>query len=155
MPISSPLEGSAPVDVDHRTMRPPFLRLVRPLGIGGTSLWDFRLGQPNVTHLELDVMHSLEHCLNAWFTEHTPEVVYQVAPLGCQTGLYLVCEGTCEFSDVSQALLKALRGTLTLDSVPMANELDCGWARMHNLAGVQSVATFVLSRAGELVDVDR
>lgn len=154
MPTISPSGGAFPVDIDHRSMRPPFLRKVRPLGpTGDITLWDFRIGQPNVTHLELDVVHSLEHCLNAWFAGNVPDTVYQVAPLGCQTGFYLVCSAA-PYAEIVEALVGALKGCIELDGVPMANELDCGWARMHSLQGAKSAAAFVLSRVDELAEVD-
>jgi S-ribosylhomocysteine lyase len=134
--------------IDHRDMTPPSLRITssRPAGdTGSVTVWDLRIAQPNVAAVEMPTVHSLEHFLGSILPAETDYVV-NVAPMGCQTGFYVVTAGMTDFATLAADLGAALRAILQADAVPLANTRECGWARNHDLAGAQAVAAWLLSR---------
>lgn len=136
-------------DIDHRTMTPPSLRVTRtmPVGVDDTLYtWDFRLAQPNVSHVAMPVIHSLEHFLGSDLPARDPRVA-AVAPMGCQTGFYVVALNLSEIEDMARLLAASLTAIGASTEVPLANEADCGWALNHSLPGVQALASWLLSRA--------
>ena len=136
-------------DIDHRTMTPPSLRVVksRDLDAGDTlRIWDFRIAQPNVSHVSMPVVHSIEHFLGSYFAEHEPRVV-AVAPMGCQTGFYIVTLNVGTLPEISRLIVVALSAIETAVEVPLANVTDCGWAENHSLPGAQALASWLLSRS--------
>ncbi|WP_217617370.1 S-ribosylhomocysteine lyase, partial [Cellulomonas sp. GbtcB1] len=56
------------------------------------SKYDIRYAQPNKTHLEMAVVHSLEHLFAEHSGNHSDRVI-DFSPLGCQTGFYLILQG--------------------------------------------------------------
>lgn len=136
-------------DMDHRDMTPPFLRITRSLSIGaGETLytWDLRLAQPNVSHIAMPVIHSFEHFLGSDLPTRDARVV-AVAPMGCQTGFYIVTRNIGDISVMSRLLIATLGAIATATEVPLANVIDCGWALNHSLPGVQSLSAWLLARA--------
>jgi S-ribosylhomocysteine lyase len=136
-------------DIDHRLMTPPCLRVSHELeGLSGiTCVWDLRVGQPNVSHLEMSVMHSLEHFLAAILRAASDQVV-AVAPMGCQTGFYIVTI-SLRREEVVDLLTAALERIIDAEEVPMANNQQCGWAENHSLVGAKEVAMWLLQHSGD------
>lgn len=97
-------------DIDHRTMTPPSLRITRHMsGPAGDQvfIWDLRLAQPNVSHVGMPVVHSFEHFLGTYLREMADYVVL-AAPMGCQTGFYIVTMGMNDFDTLKQLIISAL-----------------------------------------------
>lgn len=135
-------------DTDHRTMTPPSLRITcRMSGLAGDQIviWDLRLAQPNVSHIGMPVIHSLEHFLGTYLREMA-DYVALAAPMGCQTGFYIVTVGMDDFDTLKQLIASALEEVLVAAEVPLANVEQCGWAENHTLSGVQSLARWLLDR---------
>ena len=138
-------------DLDHRFMTPPFLRMTsRRRGADGTDIyvWDLRVGQPNVSHVAMNVVHSLEHFLGSQLRAASNDII-AVAPMGCQTGFYIVTCGAAGQEDLAALLSNALQAVLDATEVPLANPVQCGWAENHSLAGAKEVAGWLLRRRSE------
>jgi S-ribosylhomocysteine lyase len=134
-------------DLDHRFMRPPFLRVAQCVEHNGVSIyqWDLRLAQPNVSHLELATVHSLEHFLGVSLRQLNPQIV-TVAPMGCITGFYITAIDIGEFEEMAALVAAALRDIERAAAVPLADVVHCGWAQNHHLIGAKNVAAWLLDR---------
>lgn len=137
-------------NLDHRAVSAPYIRLAdrKTLPHGDQiSKYDVRFAQPNVNHLEMDTVHSLEHL----FAEHSrnhSDAVLDFSPMGCQTGFYLMLVGAPADETVFDLVETTLGDILQATEVPAANEIQCGWGANHTLTGAQAAAaTFLQARA--------
>lgn len=133
-------------DLDHRFMKPPFLRITehRTSETGGRSiLWDLRIAQPNVSHMDTATVHSFEHFLGTYLRESS-EKVLNVGPMGCQTGFYIVTVDLEDHAEMTKLLVEVLERVGTATEVPLANNVECGWAEHHSLVGAQELAAWLL-----------
>jgi S-ribosylhomocysteine lyase len=149
-------------DLDHRYVTPPYLRITsHGGGTGGDAvyLWDLRIAQPNATSVPTPSIHSLEHFLNRYFRESTTytgdERVFLAAPMGCQTGFYIVSIGIADYVEMSGMLAEALESVAEATAVPLANPVQCGWAEHHSLSGAKELAAWLLRRRPEWHDAGR
>src|SRR5690242_682497 len=97
-------------DIDHRFMTPPSLRIAEQrAGSAGDQVfvWDLRIAQPNVSNVAMPVVHSLEHFLGSYLKGATGSVA-TVAPMGCQTGFYIVTVNIGTFDEMASLLEQAL-----------------------------------------------
>lgn len=138
-------------NLDHRTVVAPYLRLadLKELPHGDViSKFDVRFTQPNVAHLEMDTVHSLEHLFAEHSRNHSDRVL-DFSPMGCQTGFYLMLEGRWSTEEVADLVAATLTDVLGATKVPAANEVQCGWGANHTLTGAQEAArTFLAARDG-------
>lgn len=139
-------------ELDHRRLKAPHVKL-RALTTGekgdGVYSVDLRIHRPNVEYLSTTAMHSFEHFLLAGFRKYMPENFISVAPMGCQTGFYLILlnEGNAErICDVYEDILNDI---LVATEVPYANIRDCGHYENHSLEQAQDVARKVLDSKSE------
>ncbi|MFM6967859.1 MAG: S-ribosylhomocysteine lyase [Microbacteriaceae bacterium] len=137
-------------NLDHRTVSAPYIRLadrkVLPHG-DVISKFDVRFTQPNVAHLDMPAIHSLEH-LFAEKSRNFSSQVIDFSPMGCQTGFYLILQGDHEFADVAHLVEATLNDILDATEVPAANEVQCGWGANHTLDGAKAAAReFLAQRA--------
>lgn len=139
-------------ELDHRRLKAPHVKL-RALTTGekgdGVYSVDLRIHRPNVEYLSTTAMHSFEHFLLAGFRKYMPENFISVAPMGCQTGFYLILlnEGNAErICDVYEGILNDI---LVATEVPYANIRDCGHYENHSLEQAQEVARKVLDSRSE------
>lgn len=137
-------------NLDHRAVRAPYVRVADSKTLPGGDVltkFDLRFSQPNVDHLPMPVVHSLEHLMAEHLRNHTDAVV-DVSPMGCQTGFYALLLDTEQ--EAFLPLLEAtLRDVLAATEVPAANEVQCGWGASHDLAGAQEAARGFLEHRGE------
>lgn len=143
-------DRSGPVDVDHRLVVAPYLRIVEQRMESATQLtqWDLRVTQPNVTRMSTAGAHSLEHCLGVHLREETPKVL-NVGPMGCLTGFYITTVHLGGFDEMADALEQALRTTTTITAVPLANDRQCGWAVDHSAEEAVHLASELLAARAE------
>ncbi len=120
---------------------------------GGDMLvkYDVRFTQPNVAHLEMPAVHSIEHLTAELMRNHTDRLV-DFSPMGCQTGFYALVLGV-ETEDFLPLLEQTFRDILSATSVPAANEVQCGWGAHHSLEGAQEAVRDFLSHRAEWEDV--
>lgn len=144
-------------NLDHRTVAAPYIRLAdrKTLPHGDViSKYDVRFTQPNVAHLEMDAVHSLEHL----FAEHSrnhSDAVLDFSPMGCQTGFYLMLAGVPSDDEVRELVEATLRDVVDATEVPAANEVQCGWGAHHTLDGAKAAATEFLAHRDEWAQVTR
>lgn len=134
-------------NLDHRTVAAPYVRVAdRKVLPGGDTLikYDVRLTQPNKAHLEMDVVHSLEHLTAELMRNHTDALI-DFSPMGCQTGFYALMLGV-EYDDFLPLLELSLNDILLATEVPAANEVQCGWGAHHTLEGAQEAARVFLAK---------
>lgn len=133
-------------DIDHRFMTPPSLRIQhthRTPGGDDVYIWDLRVAQPNLSNMAMPVVHSLEHFLATYLREASENVV-AVAPMGCQTGFYIVVIGLGDFDAISALLAGALNRIRSARQIPLADPIHCGWAENHTLVGAREAAGWLL-----------
>ncbi len=138
-------------NLDHRTVAAPYVRLAdrKVLPHGDVVVkYDVRFTQPNRAHLEMPVVHSLEHLVAELARNHSDRVV-DFSPMGCQTGFYLILEGDWAYDDVLALVAATLADVLVATQVPAANEVQCGWGAHHTLTGAQAAAREFLDHRAE------
>ena len=126
-------------NLDHTKVAAPYLRVAdrKTLPAGDVIVkFDVRFAQPNVDHLEMPVIHSIEHLFAEKSRDHSSRVL-DFSPMGCQTGFYLIVEGehTTEVLDA--------------DEVPAANTVQCGWGASHTLDGAKAAVRAFLAKRDE------
>jgi S-ribosylhomocysteine lyase len=136
-------------NLDHRTVAAPYVRVADTKRLPGGDVltkYDVRFCQPNVAHLEMPVVHSLEHTFAEHVRNHSGDVI-DFSPMGCQTGFYLILQGEWAYDDVLALVEDTLTDITTATEVPAANEVQCGWGANHTLEGAQEAArTFLGAR---------
>lgn len=135
-------------NLDHRLVAAPYVRIAERKRLpGGDELikYDIRFAQPNVEHLEMPVVHSIEHLVAELMREHTDRLV-DFSPMGCQTGFYAITLGL-ESAEFLPLLERSLDEVLAAEEVPAANEVQCGWGASHSLTGAKrAVRAFLDAR---------
>jgi len=134
------------LDLDHRHMTPPSLALVdqRPTPAGDSvALWHLRVAQPNIAHIPPAVVHSFEHFLIYLMAEEQGPVI-AAAPMGCQTGYYILAVNLGDFDGMAAILAEALLRITKATAVPCATTKECGWAENHSLSGAKDLAAWLL-----------
>jgi S-ribosylhomocysteine lyase len=142
-------------NLDHRTVKAPYVRLAdrKVLPHGDVLVkYDIRFTQPNVAHLEMDTVHSIEHLFAEKSRNHSDKVV-DFSPMGCQTGFYLILSGEWAYDDVLDLVEATLGDILEATEVPAANEVQCGWGAHHTLSGAQDAARGFLAQRDEWAQV--
>ncbi|ASN39489.1 MAG: S-ribosylhomocysteine lyase [Paeniglutamicibacter terrestris] len=137
-------------NLDHRTVAAPYVRVadrkVLPQGDVITK-YDVRFTQPNVAHLEMKAIHSLEHLFAEASRNHSGAVI-DFSPMGCQTGYYLILQGEPDVAAAAALIEATLSDVLLATEVPAANEVQCGWGANHSLEDAQAAArAFLAQRA--------
>ncbi len=135
-------------EVDHRNVKAPYVRLSSySIGERGDVVYfyDLRVSQPNTTYLSTTELHSLEHLFLAGFRKYLPENFICVAPMGCQTGLYLVLLNEGRADRVLGVYEAILNDILDASAVPYADIKECGHWQDHDLARAQALARQLLN----------
>ena len=101
-------------NLDHTAVAAPYIRIAdrKELPAGDVLVkYDLRFCQPNTEHLEMPVVHSLEHTMAENFRNHADYIV-DFSPMGCQTGFYLIVVGDHEQAEVEQLVADTLADVL-------------------------------------------
>ena len=136
--------------LDHRLVKAPFVRIAhREVLPGGDEIikYDVRFKQPNVAHLEMPTVHSLEHAVAEHMRNHTDKLI-DFSPMGCQTGFYALTLGLGP-EEFMAVLEQTLVDVVHMTEVPAANEVQCGCGANHSLEGAQQAAKEMLEHRGE------
>lgn len=138
-------------NLDHRSVQAPYIRVadkkVLPHGDVITK-YDVRFTQPNVAHLEMKAIHSLEHLFAENSRNHSSSVI-DFSPMGCQTGYYLILNGEPALPAVMELVESTLNDVLKAEEVPAANEVQCGWGANHSLEAAKQAASDFLAKRSE------
>lgn len=137
-------------NLDHRTVSAPYVRVAdrKELPHGDViTKYDVRFTQPNVAHLDMKAIHSLEHLFAEASRNHSTSVI-DFSPMGCQTGYYLILQGEPDVPATAQLIEATLTDVLQAVEVPAANVVQCGWGENHSLAEAKHAAqAFLAQRA--------
>ncbi|RYG71657.1 S-ribosylhomocysteine lyase [Lentibacillus lipolyticus] len=138
-------------NLDHTKVQAPYVRLVGvTTGTNGDKVYkyDIRFKQPNIAHMDMPGLHSIEHLMAENIRNHLDNVL-DIGPMGCQTGFYLAILNNDSYDDVVVALEKTLNDVLEAEEVPACNKVQCGWAANHSLEGAQAIAKEMLAGKNE------
>ncbi|WAA13321.1 S-ribosylhomocysteine lyase [Fervidibacillus halotolerans] len=138
-------------NLDHRKVKAPYVRLVTVTeGKRGDKIYkyDVRFCQPNKEHMEMPTVHSLEHLMAELIRNHH-ESIFDVSPMGCQTGFYISVINDGDYDRFLHVLEKTLEDILQAKEVPAENEIQCGWAASHDLNGAKEMARKMLEKKSE------
>ena len=136
-------------ELDHQQLKPPYIRLNSHTAgdLGDTVFsFDLRVAKPNKNFLTTQVLHSMEHLLLAGFRKYLGKKFISVAPMGCQTGFYLILLNEGSADKVCHIYESILNDILSADSVPYASLDSCGQAIHHDLEGSQKLAQELLEQ---------
>ena len=138
-------------NLDHRLVSAPYVRVAdrKQLSHGDViTKYDVRFTQPNVAHLEMKAIHSLEHLFAEYSRSHSADVL-DFSPMGCQTGYYLMLQGAASTPEVLVLIEATLTDILDATEVPAANEVQCGWGANHSLSAAKDAARAFLQQRSE------
>lgn len=142
-------------NLDHTKVKAPYIRLAGVTkGEQGDEIYkyDLRLKQPNKKHMDMPSIHSLEHLMAELSRNHSDKIV-DISPMGCQTGYYLSVINDDDYDAILQLVENVLEDVLVAKEVPACNEMQCGWAASHSLAGAQQLAKDMLAKRDEWHEV--
>ncbi|WAA11028.1 S-ribosylhomocysteine lyase [Fervidibacillus albus] len=138
-------------NLDHTKVVAPYVRLVTVAeGERGDKIYkyDVRFCQPNKEYMEMPTVHSLEHLMAEMIRNHH-ETIFDVSPMGCQTGFYISVINDGDYDRFVEVLAKTLEDILNAKNVPADNEIQCGRASSHNLQGAKEMARKMLQKKAE------
>ena len=133
-------------EVDHNLVLPPYIRMIKYTA-GDQDIvysYDFRLAKPNKEVIDQKILHSMEHIFLYWLTNNLRENFVGVAPMGCQTGLYLHIMNEGMANKMCEIYEKILRFIKELNTVPYANDTQCGNFKNHDLDATKKLADSIL-----------
>lgn len=142
--------------LDHRLVKAPYIRITScTKGTHGdvVCLYDLRFTQPNTEYLSVKQLHSIEHALLFGFRKYLPDTFINVAPMGCQTGCYLVLINEPDVQHVAKIYEQILLDILQANEVPYANIRDCGQYLMHSINEAQVLAKKLLNHRQTWLEV--
>lgn len=142
-------------NLDHRSVDAPYVRVadVKHLPKGDVlTKYDVRFCQPNKEHLEMAIMHSIEHTFAELSRNHSDAVI-DFSPMGCQTGFYLIMAGEPDDEDVRELIAQTFSDLLDATEVPAANEVQCGWGASHSLEGAKTAVRAMLDKRSSWAQV--
>ncbi len=135
-------------DIDHHLIHAPSIRLISATQ-GDKGDWvyalDLRITPPNQQFLSPQLMHSFEHLLLAGCRKHFGKHFISVAPMGCQTGFYLILLNEGRVNTICAVYEAILQDILSAKVVPYANPKQCGQAVYHDLEAAHDLARHLLS----------
>ncbi|MGG5252630.1 S-ribosylhomocysteine lyase [Neobacillus sp. SM06] len=133
-------------ELDHNAVKAPYVRHcgVHKVGSDGVvNKFDLRFCQPNKEAMEPAALHALEHLLAYTIRKHADQYdhfdIIDISPMGCQTGFYLVVSGEPTVDEIIELLENTMKDALEMNEVPAANEVQCGQAALHDLAGAKEL----------------
>lgn len=137
--------------LDHTKVKAPYVRLAGvSTGQHGDKIYkyDVRFCQPNKEHMDMPALHSLEHLMAELIRNHHPSI-FDVSPMGCQTGFYISIINDGDYEAFLKLLEKTLIDVLNAEEVPACNEVQCGFAASHSLEGAKKLAKKMLDHKDE------
>ena len=143
-------------NLDHRAVRAPFVRIadVKRLPHGDVlTKYDVRFCQPNVEHLDMPAVHSIEHSFAEYARNHS-DVVIDFSPMGCQTGFYLLLASEPDIDGAITLISTTFQDILRATEVPAANDVQCGRGAHHSLEAAQRAVHSMLEQREVWKDVE-
>ena len=141
-------KGVESFTLDHTKVKAPFVRKCSVYtGEKGdiVSKFDIRFTQPNVSEMQSEGIHTLEHLMATYLREYTDKII-DLSPMGCRTGFYLTMWGEPDPSFIAEIVLKSLKEVTESKEIPAENPIQCGNYRLHNLKLAKEYANDVLKK---------
>ena len=130
----------------HTKVKAPFVsKCCVQTGKNGDKVtkFDIRFTQPNVSEMESDGIHTLEHLMAVYMRDYSDDII-DLSPMGCRTGFYMTVWGEPEVCDIIDMLNKTLSRVLTTTEIPAQNPVQCGNYKLHSLEKAVSYADAAL-----------
>lgn len=134
--------------LDHTKVTAPFVRKCSVYkGEKGDKVtkFDIRFTQPNVSEMQSEGIHTLEHLMATYMRDYTDNII-DLSPMGCRTGFYLTVWGEPEAAEIAQVVIKSLGDVLNSESIPAENPVQCGNYKLHSLELAKQYAKDVLQK---------
>ena len=141
-------KGVESFTLDHTKVKAPFVRKCSVYtGEKGdiVSKFDIRFTQPNVSEMQSEGIHTLEHLMATYLREYTDKII-DLSPMGCRTGFYLTMWGEPDPSFIAEIVLKSLKEVTESEEIPAENPIQCGNYRLHSLPLAKEYANDVLKK---------
>jgi len=141
-------KGVESFTLDHTKVKAPFVRKCSVYkGEKGdiVSKFDIRFTQPNVSEMQSEGIHTLEHLMATYLREYTDKII-DLSPMGCRTGFYLTMWGEQDASFVADIVIKSLKQVMESHEIPAENPIQCGNYRLHSLILAKEYASDVLEK---------
>ncbi len=142
-------------ELDHTKVKAPFIRKCcvekGPMGDKVTK-FDIRFMQPNMEEMESDGIHTLEHLLATCLRDELPDII-DLSPMGCKTGFYMTMWGEPDIKLVADKLIVCLKKTLSMDTIPADNEIQCGNYRLHSLDRAKEYAKKFIAGKDTILEI--
>ncbi|MBP3222547.1 MAG: S-ribosylhomocysteine lyase [Actinomycetaceae bacterium] len=137
-------------NLDHRKVKAPYVRIADIKQINDVTLtkYDIRFCQPNVEHLDMKTVHSIEHCFAEFSRDHSAHVI-DFSPMGCQTGFYLLMSEKPNIDSTIDLISTTFHDIINATEVPAANPIQCGWGANHSLRAAQDAIQKMLNKKDE------
>lgn len=134
--------------LDHTKVKAPFVRKCSVLtGEHGDKVtkFDIRFMQPNAEEMQSEGIHTLEHLLATYMRDDMDNII-DLSPMGCRTGFYMTVWGEEDVKRVIAAVENSLKKVIETESIPAANEAQCGNYRLHSLSLAKEYAQNALKK---------
>ncbi|VAY87545.1 S-ribosylhomocysteine lyase / Autoinducer-2 production protein LuxS [hydrothermal vent metagenome] len=141
--------------VDHTIMNAPAVRIAKQMKTKKgdiITIFDLRLYKPNKGKMTSKGIHTLEHLFAGFIREHLngdDVEIIDCSPMGCRTGFYMSLIGSPKEKKVGNAVVKAMKDVLKVQSeskIPELNIYQCGTYKMHSLASAKKTARYVIKK---------
>ena len=135
-------------ELDHTKVKAPFVRkCCVQKGKNGdvVTKFDLRFCQPNVTELESDGIHTMEHLLAVYMRDYTDDII-DLSPMGCRTGFYMTMWGEHNEQEIIEMLNKSLARVVATTEISARNPIQCGNYKLHSLEKAVKYAADVLEK---------
>ncbi|MFY9262482.1 MAG: S-ribosylhomocysteine lyase [Actinomycetaceae bacterium] len=142
-------------NLDHRLVKAPYVRVadIKRLPAGDViTKYDVRFTQPNIEHLDMPAIHSIEHSF-AEYSRNRADNIVDFSPMGCQTGFYLIRVGEPDIEGTIELIAQTFEDILAATDVPAANEIQCGWGANHSLDGAKKAVRAMLDQRDTWTEV--
>ena len=100
-------------NLDHRAVKAPYVRVADTKTLPGGDVltkFDIRFAQPNVAHLEMPTVHSLEHLMAEHMRSHTDAVIADRLGMNIRTARVHIAKLAATLGSGSRAQLGYLIG---------------------------------------------
>lgn len=141
-------KGVESFTLDHTRVKAPFVRKCSVYkGEKGdiVSKFDIRFTQPNVSEMQSEGIHTLEHLMATYLREYTDKII-DLSPMGCRTGFYLTVWGEPTTEFIAEIVIKSLKEVMKSESIPAENPVQCGNYKLHSLKLAKEYANDVLQK---------
>lgn len=147
--------------VDHTKMSAPAVRLAKVMETkhkDKISVFDLRFCKPNKEIMSEKGIHTMEHMFAGFMRAHLQVLedveIIDISPMGCRTGFYMSVSGLPSLESVKKAWELSMQDIVNYqkESIPEANEYQCGTYKMHSIIEAKEIARDILQKGIGIMD---